>query len=115
MIAPEIKKMYDILVCFLGKSKSDIDDTLQLQFSCPHCQEREGSKEKNKYHLEINLAKGFYNCWKCSSIDDSMHGSVYKLIRKYGTPDLLKGYKEAVYAFRESSLYKIKFDKMIFK
>ena len=100
MIAPEIKKMYDILVAFLGDSKGDLDGTLQLQFSCPRCQEREGSQEKNKYHLEVNLAKGFYNCWKCSSIDDSMHGSVYKLIRKYGNSSLLKDYKEAVYAFR---------------
>lgn len=115
MITPEIKKMYDILVAFLGDSKGDLDGTLQLQFSCPRCQEREGSQEENKYHLEVNLAKGFYNCWKCSSIDDSMHGSVYKLIRKYGNSSLLKDYKEAVYAFRESSLYKIKFDKTDFQ
>lgn len=110
MIIPEIKKMYDILVCFLGPSKSDLDDTFQLQFSCPHCQEREGTKERHKFHLEVNLVKGFYNCWKCSSIDDSMHGSIYKLIRKYGNSNLLKDYKEAIKSFRESSLYKIKFE-----
>lgn len=115
MIPPEITKMYDILTAMLGSSKLELDDTLQLQFSCPRCRERDGEQEKNKYHLEVNLAKGFYNCWKCSSIDDSMHGSIYKLIRKYGNPSLLKDYKDAVYAFRESSLYRIKFDKTDFK
>lgn len=111
MIAQEIRQMYEILVCILGPSKSSLDNSLQLQFSCPHCQERDGSQEKNKYHLEINIAKGFYNCWKCSSIDDSMHGSIYKLIRKYGNESLLRLYKDAVASFRESSLYKINFTK----
>lgn len=111
MIPTEIKQMYNILVCMLGPSKNDLDDTYQLQFSCPRCQERDGTQEKYKYHLEVNLAKGFYNCWKCSSIDDSMHGSVYKLIRKYGNQELLKQYKEAVVSFRKSSLYELKFTK----
>lgn len=111
MIAQEIRQMYEILVCILGPSKSSLDNSLQLQFSCPHCQERDGSQEKNKYHLEINIAKGVYNCWKCSSIDDSMHGSIYKLIRKYGNESLLRLYKDAVASFRESSLYKINFTK----
>lgn len=111
MIAQEIRQMYEILVCILGPSKSSLDNSLQLQFSCPHCQERDGLQEKNKYHLEINIAKGFYNCWKCSSIDDSMHGSIYKLIRKYGNESLLRLYKDAVASFRESSLYKINFTK----
>ena len=76
--------MYDILVSFLGESKSGLDESLQLQFSCPKCQEREGYQERHKFHLEVNLAKGLYHCWKCSSMDDGMQGNVYKLIRKYG-------------------------------
>lgn len=111
MLSPEINQMYNILVSFLGNSKSPLDETLQLQFSCPHCQEREGSQEKYKYHLEVNLAKGFYNCWKCSSIDDSMHGSIFKLIEKYGNKNLLESYKNAIKSFRSSSLYKLHFSK----
>lgn len=111
MIAPEIKRLYDILTAFLGPSKGELDESYQLQFSCPHCQERDGSEESQKYHLEVNLQKGLYNCWKCSSIDDSMKGSVYSLIRKYGTPQLLKSYKDTVRELRESSLYKIHFSK----
>lgn len=115
MLPLEIRRMYDILVSFLGESKSGLDDSLQLQFSCPMCQEREGYQERNKYHLEVNIAKGLYHCWKCSSIDDNMQGSVYKLIRKYGTPELLKEYKDAVNEFRETSLYKIKYNEDDFK
>lgn len=107
MIANEIRQMYDILVSILGESKSPLDDTLQLQFSCPRCQERDGVGESRKFHLEVNIAKGIYNCWKCASIDGEMKGSIYKLIKLYGTPDLLGAYKQAIRAFRETSLYKL--------
>lgn len=110
MLPSEILRMYDILVSFLGDSKSGLDDSLQLQFTCPRCQEREGSQERYKYHLEVNLAKGVFHCWKCSSIDDGMKGSIYKLIRKYGNQELLRQFKDAVSEFRNSSLFKLKFN-----
>jgi hypothetical protein len=109
MIAQEIENLYNILVSFLGPSKCELDETFQLQFSCPHCQERDGSGEKLKFHLEVNLQKGVYQCWKCASVDDSMKGSVYKLIRKYGNKNLLRDYKKNIKALRESSLYQIQF------
>lgn len=115
MLPIEIRRMYDILVVFLGKSKNDLDETYQLQFSCPRCQERDGIQEKNKYHLEVNIAKGIYNCWKCSSIDESMQGSIYTLIRRYGNPQLLSEYKNAVNEFRKSSLYQLRFTEDDFK
>ena len=115
MLPIEIRRMYDILVAFLGNSKSDLDESYQLQFSCPKCQERDGWQEKNKYHLEVNLAKGIYHCWKCSSFDESMQGSIYSLIRKYGNPQLLSEYKDAINEFRKSSLYQIKFSEDDFK
>ena len=109
VIAPELRRMHQLLEAFLGSSKNPLDDSLQLQFSCPRCQEREGDGEKMKFHLEINLAKGLFNCWKCSSMDDEMHGSIYRLIRMYGSEDILRSYKEEIKAFKESSLYKVKF------
>lgn len=115
MLPLEIRRMYDILVSFLGESKSGLDESLQLQFSCPKCQERDGYQERNKYHLEVNLAKGLFHCWKCSSIDENMQGSIYKLIRKYGSPELLKQFKEAINEFRQTSLYEIKFTEDDFK
>ena len=115
MIPAEINRMYDILVSFLGDSKNGLDNSLQLQFSCPKCQERDGYQEKNKYHLEVNLASGVYHCWKCSSIDEDMQGTVYKLIRKYGNPELLRQYKDAVNEFKQTSLYELKFTENDFK
>ena len=115
MIPIEIRRMYDILVSFLGESKSGLDNTLQLQFSCPKCQERDGYQEKNKYHLEVNLSSGVFHCWKCSSIDENMQGTVYKLIRKYGNLELLRQYKDAVNEFKQTSLYELKFTKNDFK
>ena len=115
MLPIEITRMYNILVSFLGESKNGLDDSYQLQFSCPKCQERDGWQERNKYHLEVNLSKGLYHCWKCSSIDEDMQGSVYKLIRRYGNPQLLREYKEAINEFKKSSLYKIKFSKNDFQ
>lgn len=109
MLPLEIKRMYDILVSFLGDSKSGLDESLQLQFSCPKCQERDGTQERNKYHLEVNLAKGLFHCWKCSSIDENMQGTIYKLIRKYGNSELLRQYKDAVNEFKQTSLYELKF------
>lgn len=109
MVALEIRKMYDILVSFLGESKSGLDESLQLQFGCPRCQDRDGIQELRKFHLEVNLARGQYHCWKCSSIDNGMQGSVYKLIRKYGNEQLLREYKDAVAEFKQTSLYKINF------
>ena len=110
MIPHEIRRMYDILVSFLGQSKSELDESLQLQFSCPKCQERDGFQERNKYHLEVNIEMGLFHCWKCSSIDERMQGSIYKLIRKYGNQELLKQYKDAVDEFKKSSFYKIHFN-----
>lgn len=114
MIPYEIQRMYNVLTSFLGESKSGLDETLQLQFSCPKCQERDGIQEINKYHLEVNIGLGIYHCWKCSSIDDAMHGSVYKLIRKYGNQELLKEYKDAINEFKQTSLYKIHYNENFF-
>ena len=109
MIPQEIHRMYDILRSFLGDSKSDLDDTYQLQFPCPCCIEKYGNKEIPKCNLEVNIRLNRYNCWKCASEENTMHGSIPKLIRKYGNEDLLKEYKDAVKSLRESSLYKLSF------
>ena len=109
MIPQEIHRMYDILRSFLGDSKGGLDETYQLQFACPHCIEKYGSKEAPKFNLEVSLSRNRFNCWKCASEENTMHGSIPKLIRKYGNETLLKEYKETVKSLRESSLYKLSF------
>ena len=107
----ELEKLYNILAEILGESKSGFDEsTFQYQFPCPHCVEKYGSGEVRKTNLEVNLQKQVYKCWKCDAEGDNMHGSIVKLIKKYGTPELLEQYKNAIRSIRESELYKLNFN-----
>lgn len=106
----ELEKLYNILVEILGESKSGFDDsTFQYQFPCPHCVEKYGNSEVRKTNLEVNLQKQVYKCWKCDAEGDSMHGSIVKLIKQYGTPELLQQYKDTIRSIRDSDLYKLHF------
>lgn len=107
----EIEKLYTILSSFLGESKNGFDDSnFQYQFACPRCVDRDGQNEARKYNLEVNLQKQVFKCWKCSSMDDDMHGSIVKLIRMYGNDTLLAEYKNVIRSIRDSELYKLHFN-----
>ncbi len=106
----EIKKLYDILVEMLGESKSGYSDgQFEYEFPCPCCVEKYGTGEIRKYNLSISLSKQRMNCWKCSAEGGETHGSIIKLIKRYGTPELLEQYKNAIHTIRESELYKLNF------
>jgi hypothetical protein len=106
----EIKKLYDILVEMLGESKSGYSDgQFEYEFPCPCCVEKYGTGEIRKYNLSISLSKQKMNCWKCSSEGGETHGSIIKLIKRYGTPELLEQYKNTIRSIRESELYKLNF------
>jgi hypothetical protein len=109
MLPPEFQRMYLILIAFLGEAKGGFDgEHTQLQFGCPHCAEKHGDRELQKYNLECNFF--VFHCWKCASEDeDEMHGSVFKLIKLYGNEQLYKDYKECVVSLKESKLYNIDF------
>lgn len=112
----EIKRMYNILVEILGESKYGYcNGETQYQFACPCCVEKYGNTELHKKNLEVNLRLQKMNCWRCSSEGEETHGTITKLIRKYGNETLLKEYKEAVKSLRESSLYKLSFSDDEFK
>ena len=107
----ELEKLYNILTIFLGESKSGFDEhCMQYQFPCPHCVEKYGWQEARKYNLEINIGKGVYSCWKCSSEgDDLMHGSIKKLIKAFGNEKLFDEYMSIMRSIRDSELYKLHF------
>ena len=109
MLPPEFQRMYSILIAFLGEAKGGFDgEHTQLQFGCPHCAEKHGDRELQKYNLECNFF--VFHCWKCASEDeDEMHGSVFKLIKLYGNEQLYKDYKECVISLRDSKLYNLDF------
>lgn len=107
----ELEKIYTILTAFLGESKSGFDESnMQYQFPCPTCIDKYGAKEAMKYNLEVNIAKQVHSCWKCSSEGEETHGSIIKLIKRFGNDELLEEYKNAVRSLRESELYKLNFN-----
>ncbi len=83
----------EILEDFLGKSRKHYENKSQITFDCPEC-----SLEKNmpdgdgKGNLEVNYNSRIYNCWACSEINNT-HGTINKLIRKYGNNTHFKRYK----------------------
>jgi len=105
----EFEKLYNILATFLGEAKNGFDENnFQYQFPCPHCIEKYGHQEINKTNLEVNIAKGIYQCWKCSSEgDDLMHGSIKKLIKAFGNEKLLSEYIDTIMSMKDSELYKL--------
>lgn len=111
MITEEIKKLKVILDLILGESKQELDNSMQLEYPCPHCVEKYGFQEIRKYNLSLSLSKNLFQCWKCSSEnDDEMRGSIVKLIRMYGNDKLLQEYKDIIRSIRESDLYKLHFN-----
>jgi len=107
----ELFKIYDILSSFLGEAKGGYDGTeTQLQFPCPCCIDKYGKSESRKYNLEVNIGgRQVFQCWKCASEGEPMHGSIKKLIRMYGNENAYRDYKVAIASIRQSELYKLNF------
>lgn len=84
----------EILEGFLGKPRKHYKDKSQISFDCPVCSHEIKGLEKGdgKGNLEVNYSSNVYYCWACSETHDT-HGSVYKLVKKYGTKADLKKYK----------------------
>lgn len=61
------------------------ESTSQVAFDCPACALDKNLPEGDgKGNLEINYKKNKYRCWSCQDVNQ-MHGSLHKLIKKYGT------------------------------
>jgi DNA primase len=83
----------DILEDIFGEYKLHNDYRGQISFDCPVCSyDIKGLDEGDgKGNLEVNYKRSVYKCWVCAETHDT-HGSVYKLIKKYGSPKQLKKY-----------------------
>lgn len=66
----------------------------QISFDCPVCSyDIKGLDHGDgKGNLEVNYKRNVFKCWVCAETHDT-HGSIFKLIRKYGTP---KQYKKFI-------------------
>ena len=108
MIIPEeVKRIKSILDSILGPPKQELDDSLQLEYPCPCCIDKYGQSDASKYNLSVSLLDMVHNCWKCSAEGESTHGSVLKLIKRYGSQTMVDDFRSLILSIRESPLYRI--------
>jgi DNA primase len=86
--------VFEILEDIFGDYKNHNDYRCQVSFDCPVCSYDIKNLERGdgKGNLEVNYRYGVYKCWVCAETHET-HGSIYKLIKKYGTPKQLKKYE----------------------
>lgn len=85
--------LLEILEDIFGDYKSHNNYRCQVSFDCPVCSYEIKGLDilDGKGNLEVNYKYGVYKCWVCSETHET-HGSLYNLIKKYGSPKLLKKY-----------------------
>lgn len=90
----EYKPIIDILTDIFGDYDKHNDYGFQISFDCPVCSHEIKGLDSGdgKGNLEINYKKNVYKCWSCGDTHDT-HGSVHKLIKKYGNQRHLKRYE----------------------
>jgi hypothetical protein len=82
-----------ILESFLGGHKHHNEGTGQVSFDCPACSMEKGMYSGDgKGNLEVNYHLDVFRCWVCKDYNE-MHGSITRLIKRYGTPKNLKDYR----------------------
>jgi len=84
----------DILEDIFGDYKFHNDYRGQISFDCPVCSyDIKGLEHGDgKGNLEINYKHSVYKCWVCAESHET-HGSLFKLIKRYGTSKQLKKYQ----------------------
>jgi DNA primase len=86
--------VFEILEDIFGEYKNHNDYRCQVSFDCPVCSyEIKGLDHGDgKGNLEVNYKYGVFKCWVCAETHDT-HGSIFKLIKKFGTKKQLKNYE----------------------
>ena len=83
----------EILEDFLGTHHKHYKNKGQISFDCPVCSDIKGlDSGDGKGNLEVNYNHHVYKCWACSEAYGT-HGTINKLIRKYGNGSHLKQYR----------------------
>jgi DNA primase len=78
--------LLDILHDILGDEKKHYESHCQISYNCPECDDG-----RNKGNLEVNYENHIFKCWSCGD-SNNMHGTLTKLIKKYGNRQQLKIY-----------------------
>jgi len=84
----------EILEGILGEPKNHYENKGQISFDCPVCSHEIKGLDKGdgKGNLEVNYGYHVYKCWACSETHETQ-GTIYKLIRNYGSKSDLKKYR----------------------
>jgi DNA primase len=86
--------LLDIIIEILGQPKKENPTKSQYSFDCPICSaEKDMPEGDGKGNFEVNLNKSAYHCWSCGSTHKT-HGSIGKLITKFGRKDHKKKLKQ---------------------
>lgn len=90
----DFEPIIEILEDILGDYRMHNDAKGQISFDCPVCShEIKGLDDTDgKGNLEVNYKYGVYKCWSCGESHDT-HGSLYKLIKKYGSKKQVQEYE----------------------
>jgi len=78
--------LLEILHEILGDEKRHYESRGQVAYNCKECDEG-----RNKGNLEVNYFEHIWKCWSCSDENDT-HGTLGKLIDRYGTKKQKKIY-----------------------
>ena len=92
MISSEV---LSIITNIFGEAHRHTRTNCQISYHCPVCDDG-----GNKGNLEINYSKLVMKCWKCSSEDDGLKGSLRKLVQEYGNRRDLKMYDDITEDYR---------------
>jgi DNA primase len=83
----EFDTIVEIISEFLGEPKKVYENTSQVSWDCPVCDEG-----ANKGNLEVNIEKSVFHCWSCGDYEGT-HGSLGKLFDKFGNKKQKKLYQ----------------------
>jgi DNA primase len=83
----EFEPIIEILEDIFGDYKLHSDYKGQISFDCPVCSYdiKQLDHGDGKGNLEVNYKRGVYKCWSCAETHET-HGSIFKLVKKYGNP-----------------------------
>ena len=83
----------EILEDILGDYNMHNDYKGQMSFDCPVCSyDIKGlDNGDGKGNLEVNYKYNVFKCWVCAESHET-HGSIFKLVKKFGNPKQLKNY-----------------------
>lgn len=103
MIYNGLIKLFD---SFLGDNKGTCSESGQIQYNCPECSADSNSLHGDgKFNLELNFSKGVFKCWKCVDYNN-MGGRLSKLIRNYGSNELVSKYYSEIKTLNDFKLLK---------